>query len=100
VSRVANDATAYAHRDRAIMVNIASFYEGDHDRAQRTAWVQDTARWLSGGDQAAYVNFLGDEGPDRIRAAYPHGSYERLAEIKRRFDPENVFRGTQNIPPA
>jgi FAD/FMN-containing dehydrogenase len=100
VSRVPNEATAYAHRDRAIMVNVAAFYEGDHDRAQRAAWVDEFADWLSGGDQAAYVNFLGDEGDARIRAAYPHGTYERLAEIKRRYDLDNLFQGNQNIPPA
>jgi len=100
VSRVPYDATAYAHRDRQIMVNVAAFHEGDHDKAARAAWVEDVAGWLSGGDQAAYVNFLGDEGEARIRAAYPHGAYERLAAIKRRHDPTNLFRGNQNIPPA
>jgi FAD/FMN-containing dehydrogenase len=100
VARVPNDATAYAHRERQIMVNVAAFHEGDHDKGAKTAWVEDFARWLSGGDDAAYVNFLGDEGPDRIRAAYPHGVFERLAELKRRYDPTNVFRGNQNIPPA
>ena len=100
VSRVPNDATAYAHRDRAIMVNVAAFYGGDDDKAAKTAWVEEFAGWLSGGDRAAYVNFLGDEGPERIRAAYPHGTYERLAAIKRRIDPANLFSGNQNIPPA
>ncbi len=100
VSRVPNEATAYAHRDRPIMVNVAAFYEGDADKAAKTAWVDDFAGWLSNGDQAAYVNFLGDEGQARIRAAYPHGAYERLAELKRRYDPTNLFRGNQNIPPA
>jgi FAD/FMN-containing dehydrogenase len=98
--RVSNDATAYAHRDRGIMVNVAAFYEGEHDKAARTAWVEDFAAWLSGGDEAAYVNFLADEGEARVRAAYPHGAYERLAEIKTRYDPENVFSGNQNVPPA
>jgi FAD/FMN-containing dehydrogenase len=100
VSRVPNEATAYAHRDRRIMVNVAAFYEGEQDKDAKTAWVEDFARWLSGGDDAAYVNFLGDEGADRIRAAYPHGTYERLAQLKRRYDPTNLFRGNQNIPPA
>jgi allantoicase len=99
-ARVENESTAYAHRDRPIMVNIAAFYEGDHDRAARTQWVEEFAGWLSGGDQAAYVNFLMDEGQARIRAAYPHGAYERLAALKARYDPENVFSSCQNIEPA
>ena len=52
------------------------------------------------GDDSAYVNFLADEGADRVRAAYPGATWERLAEIKRRYDPSNVFRLNQNIPPA
>ena len=99
-ARVPNDATAYAHRDRPIMVNVAAFYEGDADKPWREAWVEDFAGWLSGGDQAAYVNFLADEGEGRIRAAYPHGAYERLAAIKARYDPTNVFSACQNVPPA
>jgi FAD/FMN-containing dehydrogenase len=47
----------------------------------------------------AYVNFLGDEGEDRVRAAY-RGNYERLARIKRRYDPDNTFHINQNIRPA
>ncbi|HYK96351.1 MAG TPA: FAD-binding oxidoreductase [Candidatus Dormibacteraeota bacterium] len=100
-ARVPIDATAYAHRDRAIMVNIASFYEGEEDRARRLAWVEElTGAIRRSGDEAAYVNFIADEGPARVRAAYPHGAYERLAEIKRRYDPTNLFRLNQNIPPA
>jgi FAD/FMN-containing dehydrogenase len=101
VARVPNDATAYAHRDRPIMVNIASFYEGEEDRARRLAWVEElTGAIRRSGDEAAYVNFLADEGPARVRAAYPNGAHERLAEIKRRYDPTNLFRLNQNIPPA
>jgi FAD/FMN-containing dehydrogenase len=99
-ARVPNDATAYAHRDRRCLVNIAAFYEGPDDRAEREAWVVGFARDLAGGDRAGYVNFLVDEGDERIRAAYPHGAYERIAEIKRRYDPTNLFRYNQNIPPA
>jgi len=99
-ARVPNDATAYAHRDRRCLVNIAAFYEGPEDRAAREAWVVGFARDLAGGDRAGYVNFLVDEGEERIRAAYPHGAYERIAEIKRRYDPTNLFRYNQNIPPA
>jgi FAD/FMN-containing dehydrogenase len=99
-ARVPNDATAYGHRDRRIMVNVAAFYEGDADKPRREAWVVDFARWLSGGDKAAYVNFVVDEGPERIRAAYPGATWDRLRAIKARYDPANIFDGNQNIPPA
>ena len=57
-------------------------------------------RELKQGDDGAYVGFLGDEGDERIRAAYPGRTWERLAAIKARYDPENVFRLNQNVPPA
>jgi FAD/FMN-containing dehydrogenase len=100
VSRVRPDATAYAHRDAPIMLNVAAFYEGPDDRPRREAWVADFAAALDQGDDRAYVNFLGDEGPQRVRAAYPGETWDRLAAIKARYDPTNLFRVNQNIPPA
>ena len=99
VARVAADATAYAHRSSRIMVNVAAFYEGAEDRLVREAWVQHTVRALHQGNDAAYVNFLADEGPDRIRAAYPGGTWQRLAAVKAAYDPENLFRLNQNVAP-
>ncbi|HEX2194592.1 MAG TPA: FAD-binding oxidoreductase [Candidatus Limnocylindria bacterium] len=100
ISRVPADATAYAHRSSPIMVNVAAFYEGDNDRAEKQAWVDDVVARLDQGDRGAYVNFIGDEGPERVHAAYPPATWSRLVEIKRRYDPDNVFRLNQNIPPA
>ncbi len=100
VNRVPADATAYAHRSSRIMVNIAAFYEGEDDRPVREAWVTDLVARLDQGDPAAYVNFLADEGPARVLAAYPAATWKRLAEVKRRYDPENLFRLNQNVPPA
>ena len=64
------------------------------------AWVTDFAAALRQSDGGAYVNFLGDEGEARIRAAYPGSTWDRLAAIKGRYDPTNLFRLNQNIPPA
>jgi len=100
MARVPAEATAFAHRKSRIMVNVAAFYDGPEDRAVREAWVTDFAAALRQGDGGAYVNFLGDEGEARIRAAYPGPTWDRLAAIKARYDPTNLFRLNQNIPPA
>jgi FAD binding domain/Berberine and berberine like len=99
IARVPADATAYAHRDSKIMVNVAAFYEPD-DKARREAWVAEFSAALHQGDSGAYVNFVGDEGEARVRAAYPGATWDRLATIKAEYDPENVFRLNQNIAPA
>jgi hypothetical protein len=100
IARVPADATAFAHRDSKIMVNVASFYEGPEDRVVRQSWVDDFAAALRQGDAGAYVNFLVDEGEARVREAYPCPTWDRLAAIKALYDPTNLFRLNQNIPPA
>src|SRR5215218_780758 len=100
MARVPAEATAFAHRSSRIMVNVAAFYEGTEERAAREAWVTDFAAALRQGDGGVYVNFLGDEGEGRVREAYPGSTWERLAAIKGRYDPTNLFRLNQNIPPA
>jgi FAD/FMN-containing dehydrogenase len=99
VARVPDDATAYAHRRRRILVNLAAFYEGPDDRPARQRWVEQFASALSPVDDGAYVNFLGEDGPARIHQAYPGPTWERLVAVKRRWDPTNLFRHNHNIPP-
>jgi hypothetical protein len=100
MARVPNDATAFAHRQSRIMVNLAAFYTGPEDQVARQRWITDFAAALNQGDSGAYVNFLGDEGANRVRAAYPGSTWDRLQQIKARYDPANLFRLNQNIPPA
>jgi FAD/FMN-containing dehydrogenase len=100
IARVPVEATAFAHRRSRIMVNVAAFYEGEDDRPRRKAWVREFAAALHQGDDGAYVNFVGDEGDDRVHAAYPGTTWDRLASVKLRYDPDNVFRRNQNIAPA
>ena len=99
MARVPVDATAFAHRASKIMVNLAALYEQPDEKPTHEAWVTDFAAALRQSDRGAYVNFLGDEGEARVRAAYPRSTWERLREIKARYDPTNLFRLNQNIPP-
>jgi FAD/FMN-containing dehydrogenase len=100
MSRVPADATAFAHRNRKIMVNVAALYERPEETATHQAWVTAFAAELQRGPVGAYVNFVGDEGEARIHDIYPPPTLDRLAAIKRRYDPANLFRLNQNIPPA
>jgi len=100
MARVPADATAFAHRKSKILVNLAAIYESPNDKATHETWVAAFADALRQEDQGAYVNFVGDEGEQGVHAAYPEATWHRLVEIKRRYDPENLFRLNQNIPPA
>jgi FAD/FMN-containing dehydrogenase len=97
MGRVPNDATAYAHRDRDVMVTIITPYEGE--RAPNETWTTEYFAALVPATRGVYSNFLEDEGEARIREAYPNGAYERLVAIKRRYDPQNLFHLNQNIRP-
>jgi FAD/FMN-containing dehydrogenase len=101
MARVPADATAFAHRDRRIMAALGCVYEDAAERPTHHAWADGFAAALRrDGRPGVYVNFLSDEGPDRVREAYPGPTWDRLVEVKRRYDPGNLFRRNQNIPPA
>jgi FAD/FMN-containing dehydrogenase len=102
MSRVGEMDTAYAGRSPAFDVNINGVWlpEGAEDGPAHVAWVRSLFGELEPKARGVYVNFLGDEGSDRVRAAYGAEKYERLVELKTRWDPTNLFRSNQNIPPA
>jgi FAD/FMN-containing dehydrogenase len=100
MARVPEDATAFAHRRSRIMVNVAALYERAEEQEMHEPWVDGLTAMLDQGVDGAYVGFLGNEGEDRIRAAYPGRTWDRLQEVKARYDPTNLFRLNQNIPPA
>jgi FAD/FMN-containing dehydrogenase len=97
VARVPAASTAFAHRDAPLMTAIIAHVTGDP--AATEAWADAYHAELSGSARGVYSNFLGNDGDDRLREAYPAATYERLAAIKRRVDPANVFRGNHNIRP-
>ena len=100
MARVPDDATAFGHRGAKMMVDIAVIYKRAEEGQEHAAWVRSLATATSDGASAAYVGFLGDEGKQGIRRAYPPTTLDRLAEVKRRYDPDNLFRLNQNVLPA
>ena len=100
MARVPAEATAFAHRKRRIMVALGAVYEHREEEAVHETWVTGFAAALGRADAGVYVNFLGDEGEGRVREAYPGSTWERLAAIKGRYDPTNLFHLNQNIAPA
>jgi FAD/FMN-containing dehydrogenase len=99
-ARVSANTTAYAHRDKRIMANVATMYGSPEERSTHAEWATALAGELQTADGAGYVGFLADEGEGRVRNAYPGSTWDRLAEVKARYDPDNLFRLNQNVPPG
>jgi FAD/FMN-containing dehydrogenase len=100
MARVLDEATAFAHRRRRVLVNVAAMDGRPDELTAHEAWATAFAAALSQDGPEAYVNFLGNEGEARVREAYPRPIWDRLVAIKDRYDPTNLFRLNQNIPPT
>jgi FAD/FMN-containing dehydrogenase len=97
--QVPNDATAFPHRDRKLMINVTAMFVDPSEAETHEAWGADLGKAL-GQDGVGYVGFLGDEDAETLRDAYPNGAWDRLRELKGRYDPDNLFHLNHNIPPA
>jgi FAD/FMN-containing dehydrogenase len=98
VARVPEDATAFSGRGAGFAVNVNGVsLPGEH--GEQTAWVRRFGQALRPLSAGVYMNFLGDEGQDRVRAAYGAAKYDRLAALKAVWDPDNFFRRNQNVRP-
>jgi FAD/FMN-containing dehydrogenase len=99
-SRISADATAYAHRDAKFALNVHARWDDPKDDKECISWARDLFNAATpcamGG---VYVNFLTEDEADRIRAAYGP-NYDRLVQIKDKYDPENFFHLNQNIKPS
>lgn len=100
MSRVARDATAFAHRDKQAVVMVTNFGPPSADPAGLRARTHRVWQALSPYANGVYVNFLADEGEQRIHEAYPPATYMRLVALKNRYDPTNLFHLNQNIKPS
>jgi FAD/FMN-containing dehydrogenase len=100
MARVPDDATAFGYRGAKLMVNVAAMDESPEEGPEHKAWASSLATALSDGTAAAYVGFLGDEGEQGVRRAYPPATLDRLDQVKRQYDPDDLFRLNENIRPA
>ena len=101
VAAAGEDTTPMANRSVRWITHPFATWEHANDSDANIAWArefrQGIAPYATGG---IYLNFIGDEGQQRVRAAFGKEKYDRLAEIKAEWDPSNTFRGNQNIIPA
>ena len=101
IARLDDDATPMTHRDSRWVSHPFAMWDPVDDPAPNIEWAKgfrrDIAHFTNGG---VYLNFIGQEGEERIRAAYGDTKYRRLQGVKAEWDPDNVFRGNQNIRPA
>jgi FAD/FMN-containing dehydrogenase len=101
VSRVPPSATAKGHRDALFALQVIAAWTDQEDAARHVRWARDL--WTALRPFAArgiYVNLLAEDERERVREAYSPDAWERLVAIKGRYDPTNLFRLNQNIPPA
>ena len=101
IERVPEEATAFGGRGARYLLWIIGMWEPAGDGARHVAWVRGTHEaMLPHSTGGVYVNALGEEGAGRVRAAYGPATYARLVRLKDRYDPTNLFRLNQNIPPS
>jgi FAD/FMN-containing dehydrogenase len=101
ISRVADDADAFGERHAPFNIHMLSMWEGAEHDAANIAYTKEIAAamkpWTTG---AVYLNFIGDEGTERVRSGFGPEKYARLQALKKEWDPQNLFCHNQNIPPA
>jgi FAD/FMN-containing dehydrogenase len=99
IARVPEDATAFSGRDGAFLANVENQWTDPADDARQVAWTRQSFRDVSAHlGSANYVNLIEETGQD-LRPVYGNAKYERLLDLKTKYDPTNLFRLNQNIPP-
>ena len=100
ISRPGIDTAAFGHRHAGFDFAILTVWQDPAEDAEHLAWARDFAAAMQPHATGVYVNNLGVEGAERVKAAYAPATYERLVALKNAYDPTNVFRLNQNITPT
>jgi FAD/FMN-containing dehydrogenase len=99
MARVPADATAFAHRSARFQVSFIAVLDDPAEVPRHANWAQAGIEAIRRGEDRVYVNFIVGDKTDRRGAAWPPATWDRLRTIKAKYDPENLFRANQNIPP-
>ncbi len=99
-SLVPEGDTAFAHRKTPFVLNIHTRWQNDNEDNTCMAWAREFHKATEPFAQGVYVNFLSDEGDDRVKDAYTNDVWERLIKVKNKYDPNNLFHMNQNIKPS
>jgi FAD binding domain/Berberine and berberine like len=97
--RVTSEETAFSHRNTPFVLNLHTRWNNPEDDNKAVEWARSFHKATEPFSQGVYVNFLSDEGADRVRQAYTEPVWNRLVECKRKWDPNNLFKMNQNISP-
>jgi FAD/FMN-containing dehydrogenase len=100
VARVGEHETAFGHRDTPFDIVVFSVWTDPQESERHMRWGREFGAAMRPFSRGVYVNEMGVEGEERVRAAYNPASYERLVALKDRYDPTNFFRMNQNIKPS
>jgi FAD/FMN-containing dehydrogenase len=100
MSRVRDDATAFGHRDTPFILNILGLWMDPAETDKHIAWVRGFSQAVKSYSTGySYLNFMGNEGEDRIKSAYGEEKFAKLVRLKNKYDPNNFFKLNQNIKP-
>lgn len=99
-SRIPESETAFGHRNTPFVLNIHARWQNVPDDDKCLAWARDLHSATEKFARGVYVNFLSDEGEKRVKDAYTEEVWQRLVEVKNKYDPNNIFRMNQNIKPS
>lgn len=99
-SRIDAEATAFAHRSTPFVLNIHTRWHNESDDEACLAWGRGFHKATEPFSQGVYVNFLSEEGEERVKDAYTESVWKKLVQLKNKYDPTNMFRLNQNIKPS
>jgi len=99
-SRIHPEATAFPHRNTPFVLNIHTRWQSENEDESCLKWARDFHKATESFSQGVYVNFISQEGNERVKDAYTKEVWDRLVAVKDKWDPANLFRMNQNIPPS